>query len=249
MIEAERDGIVVLRSELLDRFPELGHAFSTRGGGVSGPPYASLNLASASGDDRERVIENRRRLCASVGAPFPPAIPKQVLGSEVVPIEDLARDADGVATDEAGRTLLTLSADCVLVLLYDPVRRAIANVHSSRHGARGEITKRMVSLLRRRYGSRPRDLVAAIGPSIGPCCYEIRADVEREWKGSPFLARQDGRTILDLWAVTRAHLEEAGVTAIDEARLCTKCHPGKFFSYRREGEKSGRFGAVIWRRT
>lgn len=244
MIPETRSGVRFYRSSLLDRYPGIGHAFSTRIGGVSDGNYASLNLASASGDARDRVLENRRILCEAVGAPHPPTIPRQVLGSEVVTTAEIDREADAVVTSERNRTLLTLSADCVLVLLYDPESGVIANVHSSRHGARGEITKKALS----RMGGRRA--VAAIGPSIGPCCYEIREDVERVWRGygDRFLETRDGRVYLDLWAVTRSHLEESGVGEIDEARICTRCAPGEFYSYRRDGEKSGRFGALIWLR-
>lgn len=242
--------MALLRSRLLERFPEVGHAFSTRTGGVSEGPYASLNLASATGDDRERVLENRRRLCEAAGAPFPPAIPRQVLGAEVVTLHELGREADAIVTAEPGRSTLTLSADCVLVLLYDPARRAIGNVHSSRHGARGEIAKKALARMTELYGTRAADVVAAIGPSIGPCCYEVREDIVRVWRGfgDRFLLDRGGRTHLDLWAAVRAQLEEAGVREIDSLDLCTKCHPEQFYSYRRDGDKSGRFGALLWLR-
>lgn len=244
----ERNGLPVYRSELLEAHPEIDHGFSTRAGGESDGPYASLNLGSGTGDDRERVLRNRRRLCDALGAPFPPVVPRQVLGADVVTSRDIERPADGVATAERGRPLLTLSADCVLILLFDPLRRAIASVHSSRHGAHGRIARNAVDLMAREFGSRPRDLVAAVGPSIGPCCYEVRQDVAAEWRGDPALREKDGRTYLDLWKATRDHLEEAGVRpeSIDEARICTRCRPDQFYSYRRDGKVTGRFGALIW---
>ncbi len=246
----ERNGLPLYRSDLLEAFPEIDHAFSTRLGGTSEGPYVSLNLGSSTGDHRERVLQNRRRLCDALGAPYPPVLPRQVLGADVVTASEIARDADGVVTSERGRPLLTLSADCVLILLFDAVRRAVAGVHSSRHGARGRIAGNAVELMTREFGSRPRDIVAAVGPSIGPCCYEVREDVIAEWRGSGerFLLARSGRTVLDLWAATRSHLEEAGVRpeAIDEARICTRCRPDQFYSYRRDGARTGRFGALIW---
>jgi polyphenol oxidase len=241
---------VLLQSALLSRFPGIGHAFSTRVGGVSDGPYASLNLASATGDVRERVLENRRLLCEAAGAPFPPAIPKQVLGSEVVTVGELDREADAIVANEPGRSTLTLSADCVLILLYDPVRRAIGNVHSSRHGARGEIVKKALARMTSLYGTRAADVVAAIGPSIGPCCYEVRDDIVRVWRGfgDRFLLERHGRIHLDLWTAVRTQLAEAGVGEIDLLGVCTKCDPDRFYSYRRDGEKSGRFGALLWLR-
>lgn len=243
----ERSGLSVYRSELLEPFPEIDHGFSTRLGGTSDGPYASLNLGSGTGDDRERVQQNRRLLCDAFGAPFPPIVPRQALGADVVTVREIQRRADGVVTAERGQTLLTLSADCVLILLFDPNRRAIASVHSSRHGARNRIARNAVSLMDREFGSRPEDLVSAIGPSIGPCCYEVRADVAAEWRGDPALLEKNGRTYLDLWKATREHLEEAGVrsASIDEARVCTRCRPDQFYSYRRDGAVTGRFGAMI----
>jgi YfiH family protein len=161
--------------------------------------------------------------------------------------------ADGLVTDRRGVTTMTLSADCVLVLLYDPVRRAIANVHSSRHGTLAGISLRALERLREDHGSRPTDLVAALGPSIGPCCYEVRDDVAGVWRarhGERHLLRRGERTVLDLWGAVRGQLEAGGVRAenIDVAGICTRCHPETYFSYRRDGERTGRFGALLWLR-
>ncbi len=250
--------ITVLRSTLLDRFPGIGHAFSTRLGGVSEGTHASLNLTAMTGDARERALENRRRLCDAVGADFTRlTIPRQVLSPIVLDLRPqhvggvTPEDADGLVTNIPGVPTLTLSADCVLVLLYDPVRHAIANVHSSRQGAFGRILPAAVARLRRSFGTASEDLVAAIGPSIGPCCYEVRPDIVDPWRrehGDRFLVVHDGRTTLDLWSTTRAQLEESGVRRenIDLAGICTRCRPDLLYSYRRDGDRSGRFGALLW---
>ncbi len=258
MILVPCGGIRVYRSDLLDRHPEIGHGFSTRVGGVSAGPHASLNLSAATGDTRENALENRRRLCLGLGAdPARVTIPRQVLGAEVRPVDDAMvggvtpEGADGLITDRRGVPLLTLSADCVLVLLWDPVRRALANVHASRHGSLAGICTRAIEGLRRTYGTDPADLVAAVGPSIGPCCYHVREDVAQGWRarhGDRFLRPGEGGIVLDLWSATRAQLEECGLkpAQIDVAGVCTRCTPDLLFSYRRDGECTGRFGAIAW---
>lgn len=251
-------GITVFRSALLEQFPEFGHAFSTRVGGTSAGPHASLNLSSATGDERERVVENRRRLCEALGVEVSRlSIPRQVLGHEIARLETgwiggvTAAGADGLIADQRGVPTLTLSADCVLTVIYDPKHRAFANVHSSRHGALGQINVRAIEQLRAHFGTDPADLVAAIAPSIGPCCYEVREDVAGEWRarhGERHLLRQGERTVLDLWGAIRDQFEHAGVRPdrIDLAGVCTRCHPELFFSYRRDGERTGRFGSLAW---
>ncbi|MBI2932356.1 MAG: peptidoglycan editing factor PgeF [Planctomycetes bacterium] len=241
---------VVLVTESLSRFPEVGHAFTTRLGGVSQGPYASLNLAHRPDESPEHVARNRQIAGAAAGAPVERlATCNQVLGAAVVPAElEQKPDADALITDRPGISLLTFSADCCLALLYDPRRRAIANVHASRQGTRGEIGRKTVEAMTARFGTDPSELTAVIGPSIGPCCYELREETLADWRAwAPEVL--DGPR-LDLKAALRGQLTAAGVApgSIETSNLCTRCRAEWFYSYRRDGERTGRFGAMIWMR-
>ncbi len=235
------DGPVpLLRSERLAALQGIGHAVTTRAGGVSTGFRASLNLGDRPGETDANLGVNRQRAVAAAGAPPDLVLLRQVCGSEVLRAGRSGETGDALWTGHPGRTLLTLSADCCLVLLADPVRRRVASVHASRAGARGNIAGRAVAAL----GSDPANLVALVGPSIGPCCHELHGPVLEDWRAhAP--SRMDG-TRLDLKGVVRDQLAAAGVRAVDSWDLCTKCRADLFFSHRRDGEGAGRFGALIW---
>lgn len=249
------EGLSLLRSSLLtEAFPGLVHAVSTRTGGISPAPYESLNLAVGTGDLEENVRENRRRLAEVLTLPAECwAFNRQVLGSAAVRVrEDHARglreNGDALVSNLPRVPLLTFSADCVLVLLFDPVTRSMANLHASRRGSLEDIAGGTVRRLREEFDARPENLRAAIAPSIGPCCYTISAETEQEWRARLDYAGEvlrNGR--LDLWKTQQIQLKRAGVQTdlIDSADLCTACRPDLFYSHRRDGEKTGRFGAVI----
>jgi len=167
----------------LAAFPELIHAVFTRRGGVSRPPFATLNLTWAVGDDPEAVEENHRRLCAALGVPRETLVsPRQVHGNEVRRVG--ARDGgrfipgcDALITDEPGVPLLLRFADCLPILLYDRRRKAIGLAHAGWRGTVAGIAQATVRAMAEAFGSRPGDLVAALGPAIGPCCYEVGPEV------------------------------------------------------------------------
>lgn len=252
------------RSNLLDQIPFLGHGISTRLGGVSEGPYQSLNLARALGDKDPNVFRNREILCSSVGAGYDRLTSsRQVLGSDVLIDDDRTAGnasqgstaakptGDAHVTALPDTALMTLSADCTLVLLADPRRRVLGNAHASRKGTLGGIAAKTLAVMREKFGSDPADVLACIAPSIGPCCYKLGAEAAAQVRsagGSEFLSDRAGRTHLDLWAYNRRQLESAGVppSNIDTAKMCTRCVKEFFFSYRRDGERSGRFGALIW---
>ncbi len=247
------DGTVLFNARLAS-MPGIGHAISTRKGGVSTGLYSSLNLAGRPDEPVEHVTENRRLLCERIGAP-PERLThcKQLLGAEVAIAHAGERpEADALVTNERGLPILTFSADCNLTILVDPKRGVIGNAHASRPGARGEIARRTVDAMRERFASDPSDIVALVGPSIGPCCYTLRDDVAADWKSfaPQHLRERDGRVHLDLKAAVRAQLVAAGVpeSSIETSELCTQCRDDWFYSYRRDGENTGRFGAVIWLR-
>ena len=248
----------------LSAFPGLIHAVSTRHGGVSRPPFATLNLTWAVGDDPEAVEENHRRLCAALGVPREALVsPRQVHGAEVrrVGASDRGRfipGCDALITDEPGVVLLLRFADCVPIFLYDPRRKAIGLAHAGWRGTVAGIAQATVRAMTEAFGSRPGDLVTALGPAIGPCCYEVGPEVVAAVNtafgpdngllshpvSNPYRLTHK-RAHFDLWAANERQLRAAGVVRIEVAGLCTACHTDEFFSYRAENGRTGHHGALI----
>jgi hypothetical protein len=251
------DGLVLLSAELLGA-PGVPHAFTTRAGGISAPPLDTLNLGRGVGDAPEAVLENRRRALGALGrVPDDHVEATQVHGREVAAVDAAHRGqviagADGLTSADPAVLLAVHCADCVPILLADPRRRAVAAVHTGWRGLAAGAALAAVTAMREAFGSRPGDLVAAIGPSIGPCCYEIDTRVVerlRDWPWRDAVLAPSGRQehwMLDLWEANRRQLADAGVpvTSIAVAGLCTSHHPALFFSARRDG-RTGRMAAMI----
>ncbi|NDY43538.1 peptidoglycan editing factor PgeF [Dissulfurirhabdus thermomarina] len=218
----------------------------TRWGGVSRPPFEGLNLGAGVGDDPAAVAENRRRVAAAVGARRLVSA-RQVHGVELAVVgDDTAAEVDGVdglLTDAAGVALMIRHADCQALVLFDPVRRAVANVHCGWRGSAAGLPGRAVAAMNAAFGSRPGDLLAAVGPALGPCCAEFR-DWERLLPPGLHRFRVGARHV-DFRAATRWQLEAAGVRPerITVCETCTACSRD-FFSYRREG-RTGRAATVV----
>ncbi len=241
---------------LLDGFPELAHAVFTRRGGVSEGHLASLNLGHTVGDDPERVEENHHRAAAALGVRREDFVsPHQVHGSRVVRVSRSDRstvipEADGLITDDPGVPLLLRFADCTPILVYDPAHRAVGLGHAGWRGTVLRIAENLVWEMVREFGSVPAEMVGAVGPSIGPCCYQVGPEVVasvEESLGPEFLSRRepDGHAHFDLWEANRRQLLDAGVGKVEVAAVCTSCHMDEFFSHRGSGGRTGRFGAVM----
>jgi polyphenol oxidase len=223
-------------------------AFSTRLGGVSEGPFESLNLGILTSDEPARVVENRRRLCAAVGAdPESATMAWQVHGGDVKRGEPkgiiertVFERCDGLWTDEPGHAVVLLTADCLPVALCRANGApGLAVLHVGWRGLLEGIVESGVRAL----GNGP--LAAAVGPGIGPCCYEVGEEVAapyRERFGPDVLA---GRN-LDLPEATERALRAAGVERIERVRRCTACEPGLFFSHRRDRGVTGRQGIVAF---
>jgi YfiH family protein len=251
------NGLAYYTFPSLDPFRELVHAVTTRHGGVSTGQYATLNLSKTLGDDPEAVEENMSRVCAAVSVRREQLVsPRQRHTARVrrVGPDDRDQTLDGydvLITDQPGVPLLLVYADCVPVLIYDPRHRALALAHSGWRGTVLGAVRAAVDALGREFGSRPARLIAAIGPSIGPCCYEVGdevADVVRATFPRPaglLPVRSPGRLHFDLWAANYRWLTAAGVRQIEVARLCTACHTDEFYSHRAEGGQTGHFGTVM----
>jgi polyphenol oxidase len=244
------------------QFEQLGsgltHAIFTRQGGVSPAPWDELNLGSTVGDDLERVRENRRLALETLGRdPASVYDVWQVHGVEVA-IAEAPRapeaphlQADAILTDRPGLTLMMRFADCVPILLHDPVRKVVGIAHAGWMGTVRGTVRFTVEAMQKRYCSSPVDIRAAIGPSIGPDHYEVSPDVVmqvRQTYGSDaerLLLVNADHIKLDQWAANRLLLERAGVRHIEVAELCTACHTEDWYSHRAENGRTGRFGTII----
>jgi YfiH family protein len=218
--------------------------FTTRLGGVSTGPYASLNLGRKSGDLVERVDENCRLACESIGAELDKlALNYQVHSDRVVRAAPGARGehADGLWTDEPGLPVLAMSADCLPIVLarINGHAPAVAVLHAGWRGLLDGIVASGVTAL------GEAGLAAAIGPAIGPCCYEVGEEVAtpyRERFGDDVM--QNGR--LDLWTSAERALRAAGVDHVHRLNRCTACEPETFFSHRRDAGRTGRQGVIAY---
>ena len=216
-------------------------AFSTRHGGVSEGPWASLNLGRKNGDEPARVDENRRRLCEALGADVERLTLNRQQHSATVHRAHAGRrgePGDGLWTDEQGVPMLALGADCATIAIArtNGGRPALAVLHAGWRGLLEGIVASATSIL----GGR---LEAVVGPAIGPCCYEVGPEV-----AEPFGARfgRDvvrGR-ILDLWTSAERALQAAGCSRVERIDLCTRCNPDLFFSERRTGKPRGGHGVL-----
>ena len=243
------------------QLPGLEHGVLARHGGVSPAPFSSLNMAVSTGDTLENVRRNRAQAFVALGRdPASVADLWQVHSADVV-VADAPRGdqdhlgkADALVTDRPEVTLFLRFADCVPILLYDPRRRVVGLVHAGWKGTLLKAPARAVEVMAARYGCRPADIWAGIGPSIGPCHYAVGADVEAQARAAFPGADDEGLLLpvnshrhLDLWAANARALREAGVAAeqIEIGQLCTACRPDEFYSHRAEGGQTGRFGALI----
>ncbi len=239
----------------LKQAPGLVHRVFSREGGISKGAWESLNVGLSTGDDPKAVRENQQRILECLGVSEAVWL-NQVHGPDLVVLKQ-SRDpdpglsdlppADGAVTDIPGLALMIQVADCQAVLVYDPQQKVVANVHSGWRGSVGNIIGRCVDLMTAEFGSDPRDLLAGISPSLGPCCAEFihyRTEIpETLWQ-----YRLDGRDYFDFWALSRDQLLEKGVREknIENMAICTRCNAGRFFSYR-AGRITGRFavGAAL----
>lgn len=247
-----------LRYFTFDNLAGLTHAVFTRRGGVSPAPWDSLNLGGSVGDDLAHVRENRLRAFSALGRD-PASIHDVWLvhGTDVVHADaprDLALkppQADIVTTDRAEVALFMRYADCVPLFFYASQKGVIALAHAGWLGTVRNVAKAALEALRARYNVDPRDVRAAIGPSIGPDHYEVGADVAAQVRAAfgkdaeSLLEPRNGKFRLDLWRANRLQLEAAGVTEVEVAGLCTACRLDNWFSHRAEKGKTGRFGALI----
>ncbi len=248
----QNNGLNYLQFPALARVPGFFHGVFPRSASNTGGRRVSFNIGLNCGDPESVVKRNRERMLSCFGRPLG-VFARQVHGAEVgvvstaaAPIgQDLIRvDGDALATAQCHNALVIQVADCQPVLIADPVKKVAANVHSGWRGSIDNIIGRTIEALVTRLGCRPQDMIAAIGPSLGPCCAEFvnyRKEIPRRyWK----YRRADN--LFDFWRLSIDQLVEAGIPmeATSLAGICTRCNQHLFFSYR--GQKNtGRFAAVI----
>jgi polyphenol oxidase len=272
-------GVRVLQVAALAKLPWLVHGFSTRPGGISELEGEKvLNLGFAEWDRRENVLENRRRFQSALDVKDLQLVALKQFHSDVVQLFDAppaeACRGDASASQRAGLLLGIQTADCVPILLVDPKKRAVAAIHAGWRGTLQRIVLKAIGQIHMQFGTKPGDLLAAIGPAIGGCCYEVGTEVAVQFQSQFAGAHEwfdEFRTgdepnpvqwlnmmppghqpppknvLLDLRKANRAQLEEAGLRAqnIFVSELCTACRRDLFFSYRKEGANTGRLMSVV----
>ncbi|MGD8291162.1 MAG: polyphenol oxidase family protein [Desulfobacterales bacterium] len=234
----------------------IDHRIFTRNGGSSRPPYASLNVGLGIGDLLQNVLDNRA-LVSRFMAAGQLVFTRQVHGCEIAVLSRDSEDknavtahmsdiavADALVTDLDGKSLVIQIADCQAVMLYEPGRRVIANIHNGWRGSVQNIIGRTIDAMVKSFGCRSDRMIAGIGPSLGPCCAEFihyTAEIPRK-----FWRYRGLNNHFDFWSLSRDQLSEAGVPEvnIENSRICTRCQTDDFFSYRAE-KTTGRFAAVI----
>lgn len=241
------------------------HAVSTRLGGVSQAPYLSLNLALHTGDQVSSVVLNRHKFCEAAGVDAARVVTtQQVHGDKVMAVSapeagrgaeafaDALAATDALITNTPNLPLLLFFADCVPVLILDPVNKAIAVVHAGWKGTAAGIVQKTIREMQTHFGTEPENCVSGIAPSIGPCCYEVDTGVAEVFQGrftdwGAFLTPSGHKWRLDLWRANYNQLAAAGLSAenIVISGICTACNAGLFFSYRAENGLTGRIGAVM----
>lgn len=265
----EKAGVTYLSYPLLEHTECVRHAFSTRLGGVSEGIYASMNLSFSRGDDPEAVRENFRRMAEVLEiSPEQYVFSAQTHTTNVreATKDDAGKacvtgcpegytDVDGLVTNEPGLCLSTFYADCVPLFFVDPVKKAIGLSHSGWRGTVGKIGKVTVEKMTELYGTDPKDVVAAVGPSICQDCYEVSGDVieqfrenydEKYWERL-FYIKENGKYQLNLWEANHIVLREAGIPEgqIAVTNICTCCNSQLLFSHRASHGKRGNLGAFL----
>ena len=262
----EKNGVPFLSFGLLEACDFVKQGFSTRMGGVSEGDCASMNLGFSRGDERERVMENYRRMAAALDMPMERMVlSKQThttnvrVGTEADAGNGLVRplpytDVDGLVTNVENLPLVTFYADCVPLYFVDPVNRAIGLSHSGWRGTVNRMGLHTLTRMAEEYGTKPDQVLACVGPSICRDCYEVSLDVALEFrqafgeKAELLLdEKTNGKFQLDLWEANRQILLEAGVREehLAVTDLCTCCNPTLLFSHRASGGKRGNLAAFL----
>lgn len=251
--------ILLYRVRALDAHPALRYAIFTRRGGVSHAPFASLNLGSAVGDDPGAVARNFQKACQVLDTtPVQTVSCHLIHSANILTVnngnhQQVMGQGDGLITAEPDIYLAMRFGDCTPLLFFDSIRGAIGLTHAGWRGTMKNAAGATVRAMVDRLGCRPPNILAVIGPAIGPCCYEVGPDVMAaadrafEEAGSLF-HRPNGtadRAYFNMWEANRRQLAASGVRQIIQTELCTACRTDLFFSHRAEQGRTGRFGVLM----
>lgn len=243
-----------------ESFPKekIKHGIFTRSGGISPDSFSSLNVGQSAGDSRENVVENRKRIFQVFDQSVDSIFDVWQIHSDQVKFTRLPRksdtkheQADAILTDSKNVSLFMQFADCVPILIYDPKNNIIGIVHAGWQGTVKRIVQNAVKYLIDTFSSDPEQILAGIGPSIGPDHYEVGNNVIIEVDDkllefqSEVLISKNGSTYFDLWKSNELLLRQSGLKNIEVAGICTACNLDDWYSYRIEGQKSGRFGVFM----
>ncbi len=236
----------------------ITQAAFTRHGGVSPAPLNSLNLGGSVGDDPAHVAEYRTRIFDLLGRDRASIHDVWLVhGTDIVyadaprPLETHPERADILLTDNPEVSLFMRFADCVPLLFHDPKKHVIGISHAGWMGTVKGVGKTTIEAMQTRYGCKPEDIVAGIGPSIGVDHYEVGEDVASQFRekygkdAERVIQNRDGSMYLDLWAANLIQLQNAGVEQVQVSGVCTACHLDDWFSHRAEKGKTGRFGVLM----
>ena len=253
------DDRMYFTSELMEEIPQIVHCFTSKSGGESMGKISGLNLGFRVGDDCDAVAANYRLVAKDLGFPETRmTAAKQTHSTDIVVVSDenagcgvsrLSKtfEADGLVTNLNNTPIGVFYADCVPILLADISAGVIAAVHSGWRGTGGRIAENGIRVMCERFGASPCNIIAVIGPSIGPCCFETAAEVAAEFDETLRKSLPDGKFKVDLWEANRRILLGCGVLPenIDVFGLCTICRNDILYSYRTHKDKTGRMGAFI----
>lgn len=263
----EKNHVPYIQFKNLSATGIVKHGFSTRKGGVSTGIFSSMNLNFKRGDDPDAVMENYRRMAAALNMRVEDmvlsdqthttnvrVITEEDRGKGILKLQDYS-DVDGMITNVPGIVLVTSYADCVPLYFVDPVRKAIGLSHSGWKGTVGHIGQKTVWKMHEVYGSEPKDIVAAIGPSICQSCYEVSDDVAEAFRANftadeaadILLDKGNGKYQLDLWKANWYVLTDAGILPehLSVTDLCTACHPDLLWSHRKTNGQRGGLSAFL----
>lgn len=257
MIRRTTNGIVFYQFASLTPYREVLHAVFTRIGGTSHGPFQSLNVGHLIGDDAAAVDANHRLIFQALGINAETVVTaRQVHGAQVAIVGTahwgtIIPATDSLISAERGTVLLLRFADCVPLMLYDPLRHVLALVHVGWRGLFAGVVPHTIAALQQAFACYPYDILAGIGPAIGPCCYEVGPEVlakaEQTFGGDSGLLQPQpsGAIHFDLPGAVRRQLQNLGVQHIEDSALCTSCHTDEFFSHRAEHGRTGRFAVIL----
>ncbi|MDI6783651.1 MAG: peptidoglycan editing factor PgeF [bacterium] len=267
MLRKSIDSLSFFHFENLSNFKQISHFISTRQGGFSNPPYDSLNLAFHVGDEPQTILKNRELLASSLDIPLSnfttaqqvhdadvAVVTESMCGNGALDFESAIPATDAMVTEIPKICLMILTADCVPILFFDPKKKVIGVAHAGWKGTGKQIAQKTVQVMQKKFACSPSDILVGLGPSIGPCCYEVGAEViigiERTFANQtkevlPWNSENQG--YFNLWEANKIQLVQEGILErnIEVTGFCTRCHSDIFYSARQTKGATGRFGTGI----